>query len=129
MPNNSKATQQAKKAAPQAASNNASVATQPLNLQLPKQPLYGAPSNWPSNSIKPGTTRAYCYMVAKALAAQMPNGYTTYQLAQAFAANQNQPGATQPAGGWGTPQKPSAAARQKANWFAKTAQWLAQVSG
>ena len=108
------------------------LATQPLALNMPKQPLFGAPApysngkGWPTNSLKPGTIRLYCYMVATALAQQLPKGFTIYQFAQALVANSN--GNPAPASGWGgTASKPGAKALQHARWFA-TQGWLTQVN-
>lgn len=100
-------------------------------------PVAAAPSaprftlgGWPAKAMGGNTVRAYCYTVAKQLAAANPNGFTLAQYAEALVANAAGSDMRQPDGGWATAEgKPNGKARQHAAWFAATAQgWLAPAT-
>lgn len=112
------------KAAPKAAP----AAQAPAAPAAPQAPMFTL-GPWPAKAQGGNTIRAYCYAVAKALAAQHPQGFTVAQYASALAANASGTTLRQPSGGWGTAAKPNGIAMQHANWFAHPKQgWLAPVA-
>lgn len=98
-------------------------------VAAPRAPLFTLGA-WPAKAMGGNTVRAYCYAVAKALAAANPQGFTLAQYAAALGTNAANSNMRQPATGWVAPAGgANGTARQHAAWFAAPAQgWLAPVA-